>query len=292
MALRIATRGSALALTQARQVADLVGGAELVEVSSHGEPGDKARFVRGVERALLAGEVELGVHSAKDLPGEMPEGLAIAAVPPREDPLDAWIGPGGSLAEVPEGARVGTASLRRRAQLLATRPDLRVEELHGNVDTRLRKLAEGELDAIVLAAAGLRRLGREAEIGFAIPAAEMVPAAGQGALALQIRGEDTATAAAVGAAGEERAFDELTAERTAVALLEATCASPIGVHAHLDEGRLAIDAFVGLPDGSEWLRDRFETADTFDPAAAGAELAERLLAAGARDLLDRAEALA
>jgi hydroxymethylbilane synthase len=245
-----------------------------------------------VERALLAGEAELGVHSAKDLPGAMPAGLAIAAVPAREDPLDVWIGPGGSLAEAPEGARVGTASLRRRAQLLAARPDLRVEELHGNVDTRLRKLAEGELDAIVLAAAGLRRLGREAEIGFAIPAAEMVPAAGQGALALQVRGDDTETIAAVGAAGEERAFAELSAERAAVALLEATCASPIGVHARLGEDRLTIDAFVGLPDGSEWLRDRFETTDTFDPAAAGAELAERLLAAGARDLLDRAEALA
>ena len=125
--------------------------------------------MRGVEQALLDGGAEIGVHSAKDLPGEMPEGLEIAAVPAREDPADVWIGAGGSLEEVPEGARVGTASLRRRAQLLAARPDLRVEELHGNVDTRLRKLAEGELDAIVLAAAGLRRLGREEEIGFAIP---------------------------------------------------------------------------------------------------------------------------
>src|SRR6478672_13435102 len=163
--IRIATRGSALALAQANQVAEMLGGAELVEASSDGEPGDKSRFVRGVERALLAGEAEVGVHSAKDLPSEMPEGLEIAAVPPREDPADVWIGPGDSLAGVPEGARVGTASLRRRAQLLAARPDLRVEELHGNVDTRLRKLAEGELDGIVLAAAGLRRLGREEEIG-------------------------------------------------------------------------------------------------------------------------------
>src|SRR4051794_18324087 len=165
--LRIATRGSKLALTQARQVAEMLGGAELVEASSDGEPGDKSRFVRGVERALLAGEAELGVHSAKDLPSEMPEGLEIACVPQREDPADVWIGVGASLAEGPGGARVGTASLRRSAQLLASRPDLRIEDLHGNVDTRLRKLAEGELDAIVLAAAGLRRLGREDEIGFA-----------------------------------------------------------------------------------------------------------------------------
>ncbi|HEX2096613.1 MAG TPA: hydroxymethylbilane synthase, partial [Solirubrobacterales bacterium] len=189
--IRIATRNSTLALAQARQVADLLGGAELVEVSSDGEPGDKGRFVRGVERALLAGEAEVGVHSAKDVPAEMAEGLAIAAVPAREDPADVWVGQASSLDEVPEGARVGTASLRRRAQLLAARPDLRVEELHGNVDTRLRKLAEGELDAIVLAAAGLRRLGRGDEASFAIPAEIMTPAAGQGALLLQAREDDS-----------------------------------------------------------------------------------------------------
>lgn len=286
--MRIATRGSALALTQARWVADRLGGAELVEASSDGEPGDKSRFVRGVERALLAGEAEIGVHSAKDLPSEMPEGLEIAAVPAREEPADVWIGVGGSLAEVPEGARVGTASLRRRAQLLAARPDLRVEELHGNVDTRLRKLAEGELDGIVLAAAGLRRLGREAEIGFTLAVEQMVPAAGQGALALQTRIADTASGDAATAVNDLTAMRELTAERTVVALLDASCATPLGVHAHIDGASLAIDAFVGLPDGSEWLRDHLEgRAD--EPALAGAELVQRLLAAGARELLDRAE---
>jgi hydroxymethylbilane synthase len=276
-------------MTQASQVAEMLGGAELVEASSDGEPGDKSRFVRGVERALLAGEAEVGVHSAKDLPAEMPEGLEIAAVPARENPADVWIGAGASLRDAPQGARVGTASLRRRAQLLAARPDLRVQELHGNVDTRLRKLAEGDLDAIVLAAAGLRRLGREAEIGFAIPTGEMVPAAGQGALALQVRSGDGGSAAAVEAIGDARALRELSAERAAVALLDAGCATPIGVHARLDGETLAIEAFVGLPDGSEWLRDRIE-ADAADPGAAGTLLAERLLAAGARDLLDRAEA--
>jgi hydroxymethylbilane synthase len=268
----------------------MLGGAELVEVSSDGEPGDKARFVRGVEQALLDGQAEVGVHSAKDLPGAMAEGLAIAAVPAREDARDVWIGTGGSLDEVPEGARVGTASLRRQAQLLAARPDLRVEELHGNVDTRMRKLAEGELDAIVLAAAGLRRLGREAEIGFAIPVEQMVPAAGQGALALQVRAGDGDSAGAVAAVGDGTALRELSAERAVVALLEATCASPIGVHARVDGNELTVEAFVGLPDGSEWLRDRLE-ADAADPTTAGAQLAERLLAAGARDLLDRAETL-
>ena len=287
--MRIATRGSALALTQARWVANRLGGAELVEASSDGEPGDKSRFVRGVERALLASEAEVGVHSAKDLPSEMPEGLEIAGVPEREDPADVWIGVGASLDEVPEGARVGTASLRRRAQLLAVRPDLRIEELHGNVDTRLRKLAEQQLDGIVLAAAGLRRLGRESEIGFALPAEQMCPAAGQGALALQVRSDDTEAGDAAASVNDLKAMRELTAERTVVALLQATCNTPLGVHAKVDGDALAIDAFVGLPDGSEWIRDRHE-GRAEEPALAGAELTQRLLGAGAREILDRAEA--
>jgi hydroxymethylbilane synthase len=288
--IRIATRGSKLALTQAGEVAEMLGGAELIEASSDNEPGDKSRFVRGVERAVMAGEAEVGVHSAKDLPGEMPVDLEIAAVPSREDPADVWIGAGSSLADVPEGARVGTASLRRRAQLLAARPDLRVEELHGNVDTRLRKLAEGELDAIVLAAAGLRRLGRESEIGFRIAAEMMVPAPGQGTLVLQVRAGDEETIAAVAGIFDLDAARELTAERAAVRLLDASCTTPVGVFARVGGEGLEVDAFVGLPDGSEWLRDRIE-ADAGEPAAAGVLLAERLLGAGARDLLDRAEAM-
>ncbi|HMJ71774.1 MAG TPA: hydroxymethylbilane synthase [Solirubrobacterales bacterium] len=289
--IRIATRNSALAKAQAGQVAALLGGAELIEVSSDGEVGDKARFVRGVERALLAREAEIGVHSAKDLPAEMPEGLVIAAVPVREDPADVWIGTGGSLDDVSEGARVGTASLRRRAQLLAARPDLEVSELHGNVDTRLRKLGEEELDGVVLAAAGLNRLGREGEVSFTLPAGAMVPAAGQGALVLQARGSDADSIAAAAEIGDEMALRELTAERAVVALLGATCATPIGVHAQVDGGGLTIEAFVGLPDGSEWIRDRVE-GEAEEPAAAGALLAERLLSAGARDILDRVEEMA
>jgi hydroxymethylbilane synthase len=289
--IRIATRNSALAKAQAGQVAELLGGAELVEVSSDGEVGDKARFVRGVERALLAGEAEIGVHSAKDLPAEMPDGLVIAAVPVREEPADVWIGAATSLDEVPAGARVGTASLRRQAQLLAARPDLEVSELHGNVDTRLRKLGEEELDGIVLAAAGLKRLGREGEVSFALPAKTMIPAAGQGALVLQARRDDADAVEAAAAIGDETALGELTAERAVVALLDATCATPIGVHAQVEGTRLTIEAFVGLPDGSEWIRDRVEGAAK-EPAAAGALLAERLMSAGARDILDRAEAMA
>jgi len=271
----------------------MLGGGELVEVSSDGEVGDKARFVRGVERALLDGEAEVGVHSAKDLPAEIPEGLAIGAVPAREDSADAWIGAGDSLDGVPRGARVGTASLRRRAQLLAARPDLDLQELHGNVDTRLRKLASGGLDAIVLATAGLRRLGRACEVSFAIPAQTMTPAAGQGSLVLQVREDDDATASAVAKLGDETALRELTAERTVVSLLEATCNSPIGVRASIDSrsSRMRIEAFVGLPDGSEWLRDGIE-GDSSEPTQLGTDLAQRLQATGARDLLDRAEAAA
>jgi hydroxymethylbilane synthase len=228
------------------------------------------------------------VHSAKDLPTELPAGLAIGAVPAREEPADAWIGAGSSLDEVPEGSRVGTASLRRRAQLLAARPDLDVQELHGNVDTRLGKLAEGELDAIVLALAGLRRLERESEISFAIPAESMTPAAGQGSLVLQIRAEDERAAATVAPLSDETALRELTAERAVVSLLDATCATPIGVRAKVDGEQMRMDAFVGLPDGSEWIRDRVE-GTAAEPALLGAELAQRLLATGARDLLDRAE---
>jgi hydroxymethylbilane synthase len=288
LTLRLATRGSALALAQAGQVAELLGGAELVPVSSDGEPGDKARFVRGVERALLDGEAEIGVHSAKDLPAAMSDELSIVGVPAREDPRDVWVGPASSLDDVPEGARVGTASLRRRAQLLAARPDLSVEELHGNVDTRLRRLAEGELDGIVLAAAGLRRLGKEDEASFAIDPERMTPAAGQGALVLQGLAGDAAAREAGAAVADAVALTELTAERTVVATLESSCSTPIGVHALADGGRLTVDAFVGLPDGSEWIRDRVE-GETEEPLVAGAQLAERLVAAGALDLLARAE---
>ncbi len=268
----------------------MLNGAELVEVASDGEADDKARFVRGVERALLDGEAEVGVHSAKDLPAELTEGLMLAAVPEREDPRDAWIGVGASLDDVPEGAKVGTASLRRRAQLLAVRPDLKVGELHGNVDTRLRKLAEGDLDGIVLAVAGLRRLGRADEISFPIPIESMTPAAGQGSLLLQIRDGDEAALRAVDPIVDEAALRELTAERTVVSLLGATCNSPLGVYAAVDarSEQMRIEAFVGLPDGSEWLRDSAEGGGG-EPTLLGGELAKRLLDTGAREILDRAE---
>lgn len=292
LTLRLGTRGSALALAQAELVAEALGGAEIVAVpTADGEPGDKSRFVRGVERALLEGEVDLGVHSAKDLPAEMPEGLALVGVPGREDPADAFVGEARSLDEVAEGARVGTSSLRRRAQLRALRPGLDVAELRGNVDTRLGKLEAGELDGVVLAAAGLQRLGRAGAIAFRFGADEMVPAPGQGALALQARAGDEAASDAAAAITEREALVELTAERAVVVALGASCETPVGVCARHIDGTLALAAFAGLPDGSEWVRDALR-GDPEQPAATAEALVERLIAAGAGEILKRAEALA
>ena len=286
--MRIATRSSALAVAQAEAVARALGGAELVKVANtDGEPGDKARFVRSVERALLDGEADLGVHSAKDLPGEMADELALVGVPGREDPADAFVGGAASLADLPEGARIGTASLRRRSQLLATRGDLQVEELRGNVDTRLRKLADGEADGVVLAVAGLQRLGRAGEIAFRLGADEMVPAPGQGSLAIQARAGDADAAAAAARISDRAALVELTAERAATTALEATCDTPVGICARHMEGTLAVAGYAGLPDGSEWVRDALR-GDPDQPAALGEALAERMLAAGAGDILERA----
>jgi len=288
--MRIATRSSALALAQAGAVAESIGGAELVHVKNvAGEVGDKGRFTRTVEEALRDGRADLGVHSAKDLPGDMPDDLALVGVPFREDPADAFVGDASALADLAEGARVGTASLRRRSQLLAVRPDLEVVEIRGNVDTRLRKLAEGEFDGIVLAAAGLRRLRREEEIAFRFGADEMVPAPGQGSLALQARAGNAEAAAAAAGISDQEALVEFTAERAATQALEASCETPLGICARHLEGTLAVAGYAGLPDGSEWVRDALR-GDPEQPAALGIALAERMLGAGAGDILERAKA--
>ncbi|MEN3283506.1 MAG: hydroxymethylbilane synthase [Solirubrobacteraceae bacterium] len=281
--MRIGTRGSALALAQTRQVAALLGGShELVEVTTSGDRGgvvsDKERWVRELDAALLSGEVDCAVHSAKDVPARVPEGIVIAAVPERADPRDALCG-ASRLAALPQGARVGTSSLRRTAQLRALHPDLSVLELRGNVDTRLRKLAEGAYDAIVLAAAGLQRLGRGSE-GVALD--ELVPAAGQGCLAVTTRAGEESLVAAIDDAPSARA---LLAERAVVRELDADCHTPVGAYASsLPDGRLALRAFVGASDGSAWVRDDLEGDDA---EALGAAVAERLLSAGAREILGR-----
>ena len=287
MRLRLGTRGSALALAQARWVAErLAGEVELVELTTAGDVqrdvGDKSRWTGALERALVAGEIDVAVHSAKDVPGELAPGTRIAAVPPREDARDVLVG-APSLDALPGGARVGTSALRRRAQLLAVRPDLDVVELRGNVDTRLRKLAEGEVAALVLAAAGLARLGRRDVVAAPLEGDVFVPAPGQGALIVQARVGDARVAAAVdGRVDDAVSRAALAAERDVAARLGASCHTAIGVRA----GAGSLAAFAGLPDGSEWLIDEVARGD----GDAG-DLAERLLAAGAADLLARAEAM-
>ena len=285
--LRLGTRSSRLALIQAEAVAAVLGGAEVVPVHSEdGEVGDKARFVRGVERAILAGEVDLGVHSAKDVPGELPDGLALVSVPGREDPSDALVG-AASLEDLPGAARIGTSSLRRRSQLLALRPDLEIAELRGNVDTRLGKLADGGYDAIVLASAGLVRLGREDEIAYRFGLEELTPAPGQGCLALEARADDEQAAAAAGRIADRAALIELTAERAATRALGGSCETPLGVCARFEDSELVLRGYAGLADGSEWVRDRV-AGDPEQPAALGEALGERMLAAGAGEILARA----
>jgi len=290
--MRVGTRGSALALTQAGTVADLLGdGAQLHPITTSGDRNragpDKQKWVKELELALLAGEIDLVVHSAKDVPSVLPEGLELVGSPPRADPLDALVG-ASSVGELREGARVGTASLRRAAQLRALRRDLEIVVIHGNVDTRLRLLEEGDLDALVLAAAGLRRLGREAAIGCLLD--ELVPAPGQGTLALEGRAGDERTGAAARAITDAATWATLSAERELVAHLDASCNTPLGAHATIGGAGIVLRTFVGLPDGSAWLRD--ETPPAATPGEAGALAAERLLAAGAGDLLRRAEELA
>jgi len=286
---------------QANAVATALGGlgteVEIVPITTSGDtgqkagekaaPADKSRFVKEIEDALLAGEVDLAVHSAKDLPGRLPDGLAIAAVPAGEDPRDALVGATEPIDALPDGARVGTSSLRRRSLLLATNPRIDVVPMRGNVDTRLRKLAERECDAIVLALAGLKRLGRGDEAGVALDVDRFVPAAGQGLLAVETRVDDPA-ATAVRPLEDAGARRRLEAERAVVAELDASCHTPVGAHARVDGERLALHAYVGLPDGSEWITDRVE-ASAAEPGAAGGELARRMLAAGAGELLRRAE---
>src|SRR5688572_11011395 len=252
---------------------------------------DKSRWVAELERAVLAGEADMAVHSAKDVPGELAEGLEIVAVPARADARDAICGAASVQALAP-GARVGTSSLRRRAQLAALRDDVEVVAVRGNVDTRLRHLAEGDrgLDALLLAMAGLERLGRAAEAGCALDSEDFVPAPGQGALAIEARADDRATRQALAAIDDPQASACLRAERAFTAAIGATCHTPVGAHAApAGQERLALSAFAGLPDGSQWLRDRVEGAFG-EPERLGHEVGERMLAAGGGELLAQAEA--
>ena len=287
--MRIGTRGSALALAQARLVAGMIaagepgggGVPEIVVVSTSGDRGEavseKARWVDAIEQALLDGRIDLAVHSAKDVPAQLADGLEIVASPPRADPRDALCG-APSLDALAPGARVGTGSLRRTAQLRALREDLELVELHGNVDTRLRRLAEGSFDAIVLARAGLQRLGHDGDGVLD----ELVPAAAQGTLALQARAGDELVDAAVCALRDPDTEVALAAERALVRALGADCHTALGAHAAVKSDRVELRAWIGLADGSAWIADEL---DGEDPESLGCELAERLLAVGAAEML-------
>jgi hydroxymethylbilane synthase len=290
--LRIATRRSALALAQAEQVAAMLSAnafrSEIVPMSTSGDEGAtatgstsgmKGLWIDRIVEALRAGEVDLAVHSAKDLPAEDEEGVVIAAVPKRTDPLDILIG---RLEKLQPGMVVGTSSLRRRAQLLAGFPGMGVTEIRGNVDTRLRKLAEGEVDGLVLAAAGLQRLGIEPAHARRLRVDEMIPAPGQGCLAIQAREDDRSTRAVLSVLDDSASRRALDAERALTQLLGGGCDVPMGAFAAAKDDRLRLVAVVATADGAKLVRS---AAEGTDPAEVASVLAQRLRAEGAEAIL-------
>ena len=298
--LRLGTRASPLARVQAEGVRATLAArhpgltVELVFVRTTGDrvtgplaaAGGKGLFVKEIEEALLDGRIDAGVHSMKDVPARLAAGLVIGAVPERADARDVLIGGDGGLAGLPAGARIGTASPRRRAQLLAHRPDLVVVLLRGNVDTRLRKWRAGEVDALLLAAAGLARLGISEPAAQPLPVDEFLPAVGQGALALECRADDGATRALLAAVDQPAAATAVAAERAFLAAVGGDCNSAIAAHATLAGGRLTLRALVTDPDGRRRLEER-DTAPAADAEALGRTVATRLLAAGAAALMGR-----
>lgn len=310
MKLRIGSRGSQLALWQANHIADLLRsqghsveieiikttGDRLQEIT-FAEVGSKGMFTKEIEEALAVGQVHLAVHSLKDLPTELPEPFALAAVPPRVDPRDAFVSAKfESLASLPQGARVGTSSQRRRAQLKALRPDIEAVEFRGNVDTRLRKLGEGQVDAILLASAGLDRLGRTDWIRERLDPSIFCPAAGQGALGIETRNDDYGVIEALAFLDNPETRFAVTAERSALAALGGGCQVPIGIHCRQnfsnirsDRSEGALDEIFGVvasPETGAIVRIfHTEPRNHNEPAALGRMAAEMLLKQGAGDLL-------
>lgn len=290
--LRIATRRSALALAQAEEVAGLLSAnafrSEIVPMSTSGDEGAtatgstsgmKGLWIDRIVEALRAGEVDLAVHSAKDLPAEEQEGVVIAAVPKRADPLDILIG---RQEKLQPGMVVGTSSLRRRAQLLAGFPGMGVTEIRGNVDTRLRKLAEGEVDGLVLAAAGLGRLGIEPAHARRLRVDEMIPAPGQGCLAVQAREDDRSTRAVLSVLDDSPSRRALEAERALTELVGGGCEVPMGAFAASKDDRIRLVALVATADGAKVVRS---AAEGTEPAEVASIVAQRLRADGAESIL-------
>jgi hydroxymethylbilane synthase len=301
--LKIGTRSSELALRQARLVQAALEAqgvsSELVTYRTVGdkrldEPlssiGAKGLFTKELEHDLARGKTQIAVHSLKDLPTDSPDELVVAAVLEREDPRDVLVVNGRimaqSLYELPRGSRVGTSSLRRRAQLLATRPDLEVAELRGNVPTRLKKVDEGRVHAAILAAAGLHRLGAQQHVAAYLDAPGWLPAAGQGAIAVQIRADDSATRALTDAMNHQPTMLAVTAERAFLAALEGGCQVPIGALVVLSEGGQGmLHGMIASIDGQRVVRDSI-ALDAADPALTGVRLANRLRSEGASEILE------
>jgi len=299
MTLRFGTRGSRLAVAQSNQVADVLRArglaVDLVTIRTSGDRladvaladfGGKALFVKEIEEALLDGRVDAGVHSLKDMPALLPDGLCLVAFPPREDPRDVLLTrAGGGLDDLPRGARVATSSLRRRALLLARRPDLSVEPIRGNVDTRLRKLEEGLCDAMVMARAGLDRLGLKPEHAQLLSVEEFLPAVGQGILGVEMRAADQHLLQVFQALDDGAARAEALAERAFLRRLGAGCHTPVAGLARHAGATVEMDGLVSSPDGRTVIRGK--TRGAMERAAAvGESLADQLLARGARRLLD------
>jgi hydroxymethylbilane synthase len=295
--LRIGSRGSQLALWQANHISALLRErgheVELEIIKTTGDKitdvalakvGTKGMFTKEIEEALAEGRIDLAVHSLKDLPTELSQGFEIAAVTTRENPRDVFCSRNyESIEDLPRGALVGTSSLRRQAQLKAVRPDLEIRPLRGNVDTRLRKLEAGEYDAIILAAAGLNRLGKTQLVRQVIPFEVMCPAAGQGALGIEIRAGDSVTRQHLAFLDDAEARATTTCERALLNKLGGGCQVPIGAFAEVREGRLHLEAIVAEPDGSKILR---ESLDGTDPVQLGESVGEMLLQRGGEAILE------
>ncbi len=305
MRLRLGTRGSPLALVQARHIAgELERRGHVVEIMPIKTTGDvmtgsllaeggKGLFVKEIESGLLASTIDIAVHSLKDVPAVIPAGLTLVATPPREDPRDVLVSRAGGIGidGLPPAARVGTSSLRRQAQLRARRPDVETIALRGNVDTRLRKLADGEVDGVLLAAAGLRRLGLAPAGMVALSPDEFVPAVGQGALGLEARADDAAACAALRVLDHPASAAAIRAERAFLVAVGGDCQTPLAAHARVAGDALTLRAIVSEIDGSGALEDTI-AGTVGDAAALGERLAATLLARGAAAIIARARAAA
>jgi len=298
--IRIATRRSPLALWQAEHVASLLKSSrpeleiELVKMITQGDKildtplakiGGKGLFVKELELGMLNGDADIAVHSMKDVPAQLPDGLELSAILHREDPRDAFVSNTyNNIDELPQGAIVGTSSLRRQCQLLDLRPDLQIRSLRGNVNSRLQKLDDGQYDAIILAAAGLIRLGFEKRIKVALPVNTMLSAIGQGAIGIECRSNDDATKALIACLHDPATASRIAAERAMNLTLEGGCQAPIAGHARIKGSLIRLHGLVAKPDGSVIISEQLE-GPIEEAEKIGTTVAQRLLAAGAKEIL-------